>query len=94
MIDRMAFKGHASMFHLFDLVKGQDIFFFLLGKVRDDIVGGGHLIFFEKRIDDGIEFLDTIIKGQPDIFLSFGYFVLDEDAIGFPRCQGVVTRFF
>ena len=45
MIDRMAFKGQASIFHLFDLVKGQDIFFFLLGKVRDDIVGGGHFIF-------------------------------------------------
>ena len=82
------------MFHLFDLVKGQDIFFFLLGKVCDDIVGGRHLVFLKKRIDDSIEIFDAIIKGQPDKFLSFGYFVLDEDAIGFPRCQGVVTRFF
>ena len=94
MIDRMAFKGQASMFHLFDLVKGQDIFFFLLGKVRDDIVSGGHLVFLKKRIDDGIEILDAIIKGQPDKFLSLWDFILGEDAIGFLRCQGVVTRFF
>ena len=86
MIDRMAFKGQASIFHLFDLVKGQDIFFFLLGKVRDDIVSGGHLVFLKKRIDDGIEILDTIIKGQPDIFLSFGDFIFSEDAIDFLRC--------
>ena len=63
MIDRMAFKGQARFFHLFDLVKGQDIFFFFLCKVRDDIVSGGHLIFFEKRIDDSIEIFDAIIKG-------------------------------
>ena len=94
MIDRMAFKGQTSMFHLFDLVKSQDIFFFLLGKVCDDIVGGRHLVFLKKWIDDGIEILDAIIKGQPDIFLSFGHFVLSEDAIGFLWCQCVVTRFF
>ena len=64
MIDRMAFKGQASTFHLFDLVKGQDIFFFLLGKVRDDIIGGGHLVLLKKRIDDSIEIFDAIIKGQ------------------------------
>ena len=90
----MAFKGQASFFHLFDLVKGQDIFFFFLCKVRDDIVGGGHLVLLKKRIDDGIEILDAIIKGQPDIFLSFWHFIFCEDPIGFLRCQGVVTRFF
>ena len=72
MIDRMAFKGQASFFISLIWSKVRTFSFSFLGKVRDDIVSGGHLVFLKKRIDDSIEILYAIIKGQPDKFLSFG----------------------
>ncbi len=89
MIDCMISPKVKPAFFIFDLGQLSDIFLFLWAdKSVIDIVGGGHLIFFEKRI----WYRNPRHHHQRSarhIFL--GYFCSDEDAIS-QVSGGVVTR--